>query len=98
MSTKKFFFYFQDEHIEFDNLGAYFKKEKKEHQETAQSTAAYASQSGKGLLFFVKNESQKAQPTGIIKLVSFMLQPVITIKEANCDIKKKGRRYRSHLH
>lgn len=70
----------QDEHIGFDNLGAYIKKEKKVHPDAAQSTAAYASQSGKGLLFFVKNESQRAQPMGIIKLVSFMLQPVGTIK------------------
>lgn len=72
-STKKFFFFFQDEPIESDNLGAYLKKEKKVHPDAAQSTAAYASHSGKGLLFFVKNESQKAQPIGIIKLVSFML-------------------------
>lgn len=50
------------------------------HPEAAQSTAAYASQSGKGLLFFVKNESHKAQPIGIIKLVSFTLQTVDAIK------------------
>jgi len=67
ISTRKCF-YFQDEPIEFDNLGAFFKKDQKVHPETAQSTAAYACQSGKGLLFFVKHESQKAQPMGIIKL------------------------------
>ncbi|KAF8440129.1 Pleckstrin homology domain-containing protein [Terfezia claveryi] len=63
-STRRFF-YLQDEPVEVDNLQAYLKKEK---SETAHSTAAYASQTGKGLLFFAKTDAQKAHPIGIIKL------------------------------
>jgi len=68
LMSKRRYFYFQDDAIESDNLGAFLKNSKKEHLEAAQSTAAYATQTGKGLLFYVKNESQKAHPIGIIKL------------------------------
>ncbi|KAF8474690.1 Pleckstrin homology domain-containing protein [Kalaharituber pfeilii] len=62
--TKKFF-YLQDEPITVENLSNYIKKEK---PEVAHPTAAYASQTGKGLLFYTKSETQKANPIGIIKL------------------------------
>lgn len=67
-TTTRRFFYLQDEPVEVDNLQTYLKKEKKEKPEAAHSTAAYASQTGKGLLFFAKTEAQKAHPIGIIKL------------------------------
>ncbi|KAF8418022.1 Pleckstrin homology domain-containing protein [Tirmania nivea] len=66
-STRRFF-YLQDEPVDIDNLQTYLKKEKKEKPEAAHSTAAYASQTGKGLLFFAKTDAQKAHPIGIIKL------------------------------
>ncbi|RPB28263.1 hypothetical protein L211DRAFT_833239 [Terfezia boudieri ATCC MYA-4762] len=66
-STRRWF-YLQDEPMEVDNLQSYLKKEKKEKPETAHSTAAYASQTGKGLLFFAKTDTQKAHPIGIFKL------------------------------
>lgn len=68
ISTRRFF-YLQDEPVKLDNLQTYLKKEKKEKPEAAYSTAAYASQTGKGLLFFAKTDAQKAHPIGIIKLV-----------------------------
>ena len=66
--TKRFF-YLQDEPIAVENLATYLKKEKP----VAHPNAAYASQTGKGLLFFTKTEAQKSTPTGIIKLVSSSL-------------------------
>lgn len=71
ISTRRFF-YLQDEPIEVDGLQTYLKKEKKEKPEAAHKTAAYASQTGKGLLFFAKTDAQKAHPIGIIKLVSYI--------------------------
>ena len=59
----------QDEPVEVDNLQTYLKKEK---PEAAYLTAAHASQTGKGLLFFAKTDAQKAHPIGIIKLVGCM--------------------------
>lgn len=67
ISTKRYF-YLQDEPIEFDNLQTYLKKEKKEKPEATHSIVAHASQTGKGLLFLAKNDTQKAHPIGIIKL------------------------------
>lgn len=62
------FFYFQDEPIPEDKLKTYL------HKDTAsRSTAAYASQTGKGLLLYSKVEGQKEVPHGIIKLVSTSL-------------------------
>lgn len=66
ISTRRYF-YLQDEPIEFENLQTYLKKEKKEKPEATHSTAAHASQTGKGLLFFSKTDAQKAHPIGIIK-------------------------------
>lgn len=67
ISTRRFF-YLQDEPIAADNLTSYLKKEKKEKPEATHAIAAHASQTGKGLLFFAKTDSQKAHPIGIIKL------------------------------
>jgi hypothetical protein len=59
---QKRFFYFQDESLPEDKLWTYL------HKGTAStSTAAYASQTGKGLLLYSKTEGQKV-PHGIIKL------------------------------
>lgn len=61
-----------DEPVDVENLQNYLKREKKERPEAAHSTVAYASQTGKGLLFFAKTKTQKAHPIGIIKLVGCM--------------------------
>lgn len=64
MSTKRYFFV-QDEPVTAESLTGYLKKEK---PEVAHPTAAHASQTGKGLLFFSKSEALKATPVGIINL------------------------------
>jgi Pleckstrin homology domain len=61
---QKRFFYFQDEPIAEEKLKVYLHKEK-----SARTTAAYASQTGKGLLLYSKAENERQQPHGIIKLV-----------------------------
>ncbi|CAZ82137.1 unnamed protein product [Tuber melanosporum] len=58
--TKRFF-YFQDEPIPEERLKVYLQKANSTH-----TTAAYASQTGKGLLLYSKAEGQS--PHGIIKL------------------------------
>lgn len=64
---QKRFFYFQDEPISEDKLKTYLHKDA-----ASRSTAAYASQTGKGLLLYSKAETQKDSPHGIIKLVSII--------------------------
>lgn len=58
----KRYFYFSDEAVEAKNLSA---------AAAAPSTAAWATQTGKGLLFFAKRAEDKATPAGIFNLVSF---------------------------
>ena len=60
-------FWFSDDAVEVKQLSAYFQHEK---LSLAHPTAAWASQTGKGLLFFAKRAEDKANPTGIINLVS----------------------------
>ncbi|KAI5839992.1 Pleckstrin homology domain-containing protein [Morchella snyderi] len=73
---QKRFFYFQDEPISEDKLKVYLHKDG-----SSRSTAAYASQTSKGLLLYTKTEGQKEVPHGIIKLADVTeVQPVGTTK------------------
>ncbi|KAK2760809.1 hypothetical protein FQN54_002047 [Arachnomyces sp. PD_36] len=61
----KRYFWFSDEAVESKNLTTYFANEK---HSVSHPTGAWASQTGKGLLFFTKRAEDKATPTGIINL------------------------------
>ncbi|PGH08120.1 hypothetical protein AJ80_07914 [Polytolypa hystricis UAMH7299] len=61
----KRFFWFSEEAVEVKQLSAYFQNEK---PAVAHPTAAWASQTGKGLLFSAKRAEDKATPAGIINL------------------------------
>lgn len=62
----KRFFYFNDEPVEAKHLSVFRQNEK---ATVANPTAAWASQTGKGLLFFTKRAEDKATPAGIFNLV-----------------------------
>jgi hypothetical protein len=62
----KKFFWFGSEPVEQKYLSNYLRGEKPEH---GNSTVAWASHTGKGLLFFTKKEAEKATPASIINLV-----------------------------
>lgn len=64
--TKRFF-YFSDEAVEAKQLTSYLASEKS--SAAAQRTAAWATQTGKGLLFLTKRPEDKATPAGIFNLV-----------------------------
>lgn len=51
-------------------LSTYIKSEK---AEIAKENAAWAAHTGKGLLFFSKQESERDAPSGVINLVSHNL-------------------------
>ncbi|KGO78520.1 hypothetical protein PITC_067870 [Penicillium italicum] len=61
----KRFFYFNEEAIESKQLSVFHQNEK---AAVANPTAAWASQTGKGLLFFTKRAEDKATPAGIFNL------------------------------
>ncbi|EEH41528.1 hypothetical protein PAAG_03092 [Paracoccidioides lutzii Pb01] len=61
----KRFFWFSDDAVEVRQLTTYFQNEK---LSIAHPTAAWASQTGKGLLFYAKRAEDKATPTGIVNL------------------------------
>ncbi|KAK2809954.1 hypothetical protein FQN50_003368 [Emmonsiellopsis sp. PD_5] len=61
----KRFFWFSDDAVDVKQLTGYFQNEK---LSVAHPTAAWASQTGKGLLFFAKRAEDKATPAGIINL------------------------------
>ncbi|PYH42093.1 uncharacterized protein BP01DRAFT_304088 [Aspergillus saccharolyticus JOP 1030-1] len=61
----KRFFYFHDEAVEAKQLSAFHQNEK---PVVANPIAAWASQTGKGLLFFTKRAEDKASPAGIFNL------------------------------
>jgi hypothetical protein len=63
---KKHFFWFGTEPTAAQDLNHYLAKGK----EAAHSTAAWASQTGTGLLFFTKHGEKKEAPTGVLNLVS----------------------------
>ncbi|KAM5429935.1 hypothetical protein McanCB56680_001501 [Microsporum canis] len=58
-------FWFSEEAVESKQLTSYFQNEK---LSVAHPNAAWASQTGKGLLFFAKRSEDKASPAGIINL------------------------------
>ncbi|OJI86739.1 hypothetical protein ASPTUDRAFT_188095 [Aspergillus tubingensis CBS 134.48] len=61
----KRFFYFSDDAVESKQLSAFHQNEK---AAVANPIAAWASQTGKGLLFFTKRAEDKASPAGIFNL------------------------------
>ncbi len=63
----KRFFYFNDEAVEAKQLVNFHQNEK---PAVAHPIAAWASQTGKGLLFITKRAEDKAHPGHIINLVS----------------------------
>ncbi|KAK7536116.1 Pleckstrin homology domain-containing protein [Phyllosticta citribraziliensis] len=65
LTYSKKFFWFGEEPVTKDSLSAYLRGEK---AEVGHSTAAWASKTGKGILFFAKNAEQKANPAGALKL------------------------------
>jgi len=64
----KRFFYFNEEAVESKHLSVFHQNEK---ATVANPIAAWASQTGKGLLFFTKRAEDKTTPAGIFNLVSF---------------------------
>jgi hypothetical protein len=60
-------FYFSEEAVESKQLSVFHQNEK---PAVANPTAAWATQTGKGLLFFTKRAEDKATPAGIFNLVS----------------------------
>ncbi|KAL2063476.1 hypothetical protein VTL71DRAFT_5281 [Oculimacula yallundae] len=63
---QKKFFFFGTEPVEHKKLSSYLRGEKA--QDTANKNAAWASHTGKGLLFFTKKANEKATPAGIFNL------------------------------
>lgn len=63
----KQFFWFGTDAVESKSLSQYRRNEKS--LEVGQHNSAWASHTGKGLLFF---GADKAAPTGVINLVSFI--------------------------
>lgn len=61
---EKFVFYYGDEAVPADKLAHLIKPGKSDLRETV----AWSSQTGKGLLYFVKHADQKASPKGAISL------------------------------
>ncbi|CAN9472456.1 unnamed protein product [Alternaria alternata] len=61
----KKYFWFGEEPVAADNLREYLRGEK---PEVAHPVAAWSSQTGKGLLFFVKHADQKEHPAGVLNL------------------------------
>lgn len=63
--SKKYFWFGQEEPVAVSSLSHYLRGEK---AEIAQPTAAWSSQTGKGLLYFVKHADEKATPAGVLNL------------------------------
>ena len=63
---QKTYFWLGDEAVPKDKLTNYLQHSKAEH---AHHTAAWSSQTGKGLLYYAKHEKDKGNPSGIIPLV-----------------------------
>jgi len=61
----KKYFWFGEEPVAADNLREYLRGEK---PEVAHPVVAWSSQTGKGLLFFVKHADQKEHPAGVLNL------------------------------
>jgi hypothetical protein len=67
----KKYFWFGEEPVHADNLREYLRGEK---PEVAHPVVAWSSQTGKGLLFFVKHADQKEHPAGALNLVSLIVK------------------------
>lgn len=63
--SKKYFWFGEEAAVPKESLSGYLRGEKGEH---AHSTVAWASKTGKGLLFFAKHADQKSAPQGVLKL------------------------------
>lgn len=63
--SKKYFWFGEEEPVSVQSLSHYLRGEK---AEIAHPTAAWSSQTGKGLLFFVKHSDEKATPAGVLNL------------------------------
>ena len=63
------YFWFGDAALDENTLSAYLKSEK---PEVGHPNAAYASQTGKGLLLFAKREDDQGTPAGILNLVRWV--------------------------
>ncbi|KAJ4380833.1 hypothetical protein N0V86_004195 [Didymella sp. IMI 355093] len=61
----KKYFWFGEEAVPASSLAEYLRGEK---PEVAHPTAAWSSQTGKGLLFFVKHADKKENPAGVLNL------------------------------
>ncbi|KAF1364829.1 hypothetical protein EJ07DRAFT_171809 [Lizonia empirigonia] len=61
----KKYFWFGEEPVPASSLGEYLRDEK---PEVAHPVAAWSSQTGKGLLYFVKHADKKESPAGILNL------------------------------
>lgn len=64
---QKRFFWFGTDAVEVKSLSNYLRGEK---PEAGNHNAAWASQTGKGLLYFSKQAGEKSAPVGLINLVS----------------------------
>lgn len=67
----KKYFWFGEEPVPASNLKEYLRGEK---PEVANSVAAWSSQTGKGLLYFVKHADQKPHPAGVLNLVCMVVK------------------------
>lgn len=65
LTYSKKFFWFGEDPVAKDSLSAYLRGEK---ADVGHSTAAWATKTGKGILFFAKNAELKATPAGALKL------------------------------
>ncbi|KAF9640431.1 putative immunogenic protein [Lasiodiplodia theobromae] len=63
--SKKYFWFGEEAAVSKDSLHGYLRGEKGEH---AHAAVAWASKTGKGLLFFAKHADQKSAPEGVLKL------------------------------
>jgi hypothetical protein len=63
--SKKYFWFGEQEPVSVQSLSHYLRGEK---AEVAHPTAAWSSQTGKGLLYFVKHADEKATPAGVLNL------------------------------
>jgi hypothetical protein len=71
----KKYFWFSEEPVSVSSLSHYLRGEK---AEIAHPTAAWSSQTGKGLLYFVKHADDKKTPAGVLNLVRSDTNNVMT--------------------
>jgi hypothetical protein len=64
-SYSKKYFWFGEDAVETKHLSEYLRGEK---PDVAHPTAAWSSQTGKGLLYFVKHADKKETPAGVLRL------------------------------